>query len=343
MSVHHEELIDCVNGPASHVDWRVLIVDDREKLRRELSRALKDHGFTVFKAQSGRRAISIARQKRIDVAIVDLDMPNLDGIDTIEQMGQFDRRIRFIVLSARDNTQYRQRAADKGLIIERWLDKDENYLMACAFSVFDAIGTEVDSGLAKSIGDLARVAQLTQEQAIMVQRWLQRYSVVLPSGLRIVEKPDLADREVRRAPRDLHSILRDMALSVEECYRGFDDAVYRQLAWDEVRRMAEEELWPATDKQSPNEWRRQLVVQLKSCVLRIEAPVLTLKHLEAGALSIQRLRSQVVTEEDVAQCDNAWELSGIDAVPSFAEVLKEWHVFYQVTEESDDEPPPDLT
>jgi hypothetical protein len=63
---------------------------------------------------------------------------------------------------------------------------------------------------------------------------------------------------------------------------------------------------------------------------------LTLKHLEAVGLAVERLRSQNVGEEDVAQCDAKWELSGVNTVPSLGQVLSQWDVFYQV-EESDDE------
>lgn len=309
--------------------WRVLICDDDRNLRRELAQRLKDQGLGVIKAQSGARAVSYVRKKKIDVAVIDLDMPRLDGINTIERIHHYDRDVRIVVLSARDNPHYRRRALDKHLRIERWIDKSENYLDACAFAVLNAIAGDFETDMLRSIDALAHSARLSPEQVISVRTWIQNQYLRLPEGMSIAERssPSQVD-SVRRDPREFEMVLDELARNLDASFRGFDDPALRQSAWDAVRRIADDELWQSVHAASPNRYKHQLAIQLKISVLKIEAPLLAIKHLEALGASIQRLRSQNVGAEDVAQCERAWEASDVSILPSFAEILEDWERFY---------------
>jgi len=64
----------------------ILVVDDEASQRNLLAGFLKKKGYTVTTAASGNEAIEKNKVSGFDLAILDLKMPELDGIETIEQM-----------------------------------------------------------------------------------------------------------------------------------------------------------------------------------------------------------------------------------------------------------------
>ena len=65
---------------------RLLIVDDEEDLVTFLAHRLRKRGIDVTMALSGAEAVSAANELTMDVAVVDLKMPDMDGIAVIEQI-----------------------------------------------------------------------------------------------------------------------------------------------------------------------------------------------------------------------------------------------------------------
>lgn len=78
---------------------RVLLVDDEQDLVDFLSQRLAKRGFTVHAATSGRSAIAVAAQRTFDVALVDLKMPELDGIAVIKELKALQPFIETIMLT----------------------------------------------------------------------------------------------------------------------------------------------------------------------------------------------------------------------------------------------------
>jgi DNA-binding NtrC family response regulator len=60
---------------------RVLVVDDEPSLRRTLARSLMGHGYEVLTAEDGQAALALLASSPIDVALIDLSMPRLDGVE----------------------------------------------------------------------------------------------------------------------------------------------------------------------------------------------------------------------------------------------------------------------
>jgi DNA-binding NtrC family response regulator len=77
------------DGPAIAGDERplsVLLADDEESLRRILARELVRRGHRVIPAPDGRAALTLLEQEEFDVAVLDVRMPNLDGLSVLRQL-----------------------------------------------------------------------------------------------------------------------------------------------------------------------------------------------------------------------------------------------------------------
>src|SRR5579859_5106650 len=77
----------------------LLIVDDEEGPRQSLRVVFKDD-YNLLLANDGARAIELARQNRIDVAITDIRMVGMSGVELLEQLKAVDPAIEVIMLTA---------------------------------------------------------------------------------------------------------------------------------------------------------------------------------------------------------------------------------------------------
>jgi two-component system response regulator PhoP len=93
---------------------RALIVEDEEVLRDGLRRELVAAGFTVDLAADGEEGLFAGLEYPIDVAVIDLGLPKLPGLDLIRQLRAKDRRFPILILTARDRWQDKVAGLDAG-------------------------------------------------------------------------------------------------------------------------------------------------------------------------------------------------------------------------------------
>lgn len=94
---------------------RVLVVDDEERIRTILAAILKDEDYEVATASDGIEAVNTVGDFSPQVAIVDLQMPRMSGLETIERMMQLDKRIVIIILTAHGSIQSAVQATKHGV------------------------------------------------------------------------------------------------------------------------------------------------------------------------------------------------------------------------------------
>lgn len=92
---------------------RVLVVDDEQALRRFLRVALTSQEYTVFEATSGQDALSFAVAHKPDVIILDLGLPDIDGVEVTRLLRQWTQ-IPIIILSVRGSESDKIAALDAG-------------------------------------------------------------------------------------------------------------------------------------------------------------------------------------------------------------------------------------
>jgi two-component system, OmpR family, response regulator len=81
---------------------RVLVVDDEANIAELISMALRYEGFDVRAAHTGTRAVSAAREFRPDAVVLDIMLPDLDGLEVLRRMRATGPDVPVVFLTARD-------------------------------------------------------------------------------------------------------------------------------------------------------------------------------------------------------------------------------------------------
>jgi len=92
---------------------RVLVVDDETSIRRYLRAALTAQGLTVYEAANGQEALKAVLAHRPDLIILDLGLPDIDGIEVTRRLREWSQTP-IIILSVREAEQDKIAALDAG-------------------------------------------------------------------------------------------------------------------------------------------------------------------------------------------------------------------------------------
>ena len=84
---------------------RALVVEDETALRESLKAQLAEAGFTVDVAQDGQEGLFAGLEYPLDVAVIDLGLPKLSGLEVIRKLRAADKTYPILILTARDNWQ----------------------------------------------------------------------------------------------------------------------------------------------------------------------------------------------------------------------------------------------
>lgn len=90
-----------------------LIVEDDYQIRNYLCFALKEEGFSYFTAHNAQSGLSILVTEKIDIMLLDLGLPDFDGMQVIKKVREWSE-IPIIVVSARDQDKEKAEALDNG-------------------------------------------------------------------------------------------------------------------------------------------------------------------------------------------------------------------------------------
>jgi two-component system, OmpR family, KDP operon response regulator KdpE len=91
----------------------VLIVEDDAQVRRFLRTSLPAHGFRVLEAEDGGQALRLAAQYVPEIVLLDLGLPDLDGLEVLQKLRAWSRAP-IVVLSARGQERIKVEALDAG-------------------------------------------------------------------------------------------------------------------------------------------------------------------------------------------------------------------------------------
>ena len=93
---------------------RILLVEDEQQLREQLSKALTEAGYAVDAAADGEDAIFMGREYPYDLAVIDLGLPKVDGIDVVKTLRKLERDFPVLILTARGHWQDKVNGLESG-------------------------------------------------------------------------------------------------------------------------------------------------------------------------------------------------------------------------------------
>jgi DNA-binding response OmpR family regulator len=79
---------------------RILVIDDDEGIRKSFNLALEDTGYEVDTAEGGEKGITLEKERKYDLIYLDLNMPGIDGVQTLRKIREIDRDVPVYIITA---------------------------------------------------------------------------------------------------------------------------------------------------------------------------------------------------------------------------------------------------
>jgi len=93
---------------------RVLIIEDDDALRGQICERFKEEGYAIDAAGDGEEGLYLAREMPVDVAVIDLGLPGIDGMEIIRKVREEGHIYPILILTARDRWQDRVEGLEAG-------------------------------------------------------------------------------------------------------------------------------------------------------------------------------------------------------------------------------------
>jgi two-component system, OmpR family, KDP operon response regulator KdpE len=99
---------------AGSLPLQVLIVDDEPAILRFLRTSLSAQGYQTIEAETGAQALTMLARNRVDVVVLDLGLPDLDGLEVLKRLRESGSSVPVVVLSSRADEPGKVKALDLG-------------------------------------------------------------------------------------------------------------------------------------------------------------------------------------------------------------------------------------
>ena len=183
---------------------RVVVAEDESLIRLDIVEILRDNGYDVVgEAGDGETAVQLATELRPDVVIMDIRMPQLDGIKAAERLTR-DHIAPVVLLTAFSQKELVEQASEAG---------------ALAYVVKPFTPNDLMPAIEIALARYAQIVALESEVADMVERFETRKLVDRAKGL-LNEKMGLSEPEafrwIQKASMDRRLTMHDVAQAVIE-------------------------------------------------------------------------------------------------------------------------------
>ena len=99
---------------ANEKNIRILLVDDEPAIRRSLRLPLEGLGFQIVEASRGEEGLHLMRASNFDAVLLDINMPGIGGMKTLERLRTMAPRLPILMLTVRDDENDKVEALEKG-------------------------------------------------------------------------------------------------------------------------------------------------------------------------------------------------------------------------------------
>lgn len=175
---------------------RIILVEDNLSLAKGIENALKDQGHAVDHLDDGAAADTFLKQHSADVAIIDINLPRLSGIEIIRRIRARGDTIPVLILTARGKTSERVEGLDAGAddYLVKPFDMEE---LVARLRALSRRRPQV-APIRETVGDLVydreqRVVLLNGQNLELPRRELALFELLLEHRGRLIEKDRIAD------------------------------------------------------------------------------------------------------------------------------------------------------
>lgn len=176
---------------------KLLIVEDSQRLRSSLTQGLTKLGYAVDAVADGRNALRYILSVEYDVVILDIGLPQLDGLSVLKQMRAQQNKAHVLILSAKDQTQDRidglRLGADDYLVKPFSFDELQARISALLRRSYNHKNPLVQLG-ALEFNTALKVLSHAGEPILLTPHELSIFEYLLMNRGRIVEYKQLEDR-----------------------------------------------------------------------------------------------------------------------------------------------------
>lgn len=94
----------------------ILLVEDDEDTRYLMRLEMERRGYRVIEADDGEKAVALAQQEHLDIILMDLSLPTMDGLEATKEIREIDRlrAVPIIAVTAHQETDFREGAKASG-------------------------------------------------------------------------------------------------------------------------------------------------------------------------------------------------------------------------------------
>jgi DNA-binding NtrC family response regulator len=93
---------------------RILIIDDDENIRKVLATILEEEGYDIDTAETAKKAIEKTKKKFYNLALIDIRLPDMEGIELLTKMRETTPRMRKIIITGYPTIQNTMEALNRG-------------------------------------------------------------------------------------------------------------------------------------------------------------------------------------------------------------------------------------
>lgn len=93
---------------------KLLMIEDEEDILRAVSRGLRKCGYAVDTAQDGADGLELCLINQYDLIVLDLNLPNMDGMEVLKKIREHNQEIKILILSARYSVEDKVLGLDEG-------------------------------------------------------------------------------------------------------------------------------------------------------------------------------------------------------------------------------------
>jgi len=116
LSDQEKECIDHENTNLPGGNETLLLVDDEDVIRRMGKRMLEKYGYHVILAQNGEEAVQIYKNHHVDLLILDMIMPKLDGFHTLHRLKEINPHVKAVLFTGNITEEGRKRCKEAGFL-----------------------------------------------------------------------------------------------------------------------------------------------------------------------------------------------------------------------------------